>query len=300
MSNNFLHFKCECGDLVLDHDIGSRLIGTASADSDFDKFHIYKTKIVIFPGFNPLNEIDTNFENTHEKLNSNIYDVTSMYDVTSISFIELIEYLCLSKDLNGVLLAKILQHLYAIKNNHSSLNIHNNETYEMYVNWLRSPGAAENFWLTCRNKLNQLLVSLPDKEYNWSQQFNSSEEHIQARDTWSSLKNQWPKVDKKTGYDPTESRIIFSNLLLGESILSDNKTISTSDLNFLIKLRNCKINFSQYKSFKKDIWERFFDATGTMNARYFLGDGYSINESKNKNVYGFSGLNNLIEKMTEQ
>jgi len=288
----------ECGSPVFDLIIGSRLIGVNSKDSDYDKLSICKTRVGIQTDLGFMKNIQPSFDYLHE---SSIEEKSKLYDTVSISFVKLIRHLTSIDELHVTHANSIMQHLYAIKSK-SNTSIYNQDIYQLYMHWLHSPGFAQKFWETQRNINYKLITSLPDKSFNWSQDYDGSEQQQTAKNTWERdlIKPNYPVVDKILGYDLVESRHAFTQLILGSTILSDNNQVADIDIDFLLKLRQRKIGFKEYTLYKKDLWNRFRTATESMHSRYFLGNGYTLKQSKETKVYGYTGLKYLIDSIIEE
>lgn len=282
----------ECGTEIFSHYYGSRLIDNARDNSDYDILTIHKTEVSL--GLFDCSNI-TYFENIENK---------ETKDIHSLSFIDLLSVLM--EDIensppHSSILIKVVNHLYAMKYD-LLLDIYDEDIFNFYKNWLKSPGNARHFWLNkIRNHFWSALSTLPTKDFNWSQKFNGSDEHIKAKAVWEELRwVRYPIVDKQLGYDPIAAKAILQTLLIAKCVLSKNTQISTDEKIFLQQLKNNQISFKEYSFFKEKIWKEFRLATESLHFEYFLGEGFTITDARAKKVFASKGLNNLLSMTFEK
>ena len=287
-------FIKECGDLIIEHNIGSELIDNRSESSDYDTFKIHKTRLTvkniiisdIFPDLVNFGNVNWNEPMT----NNNVLDVYSIDFLTLISFL-------IDRDSNYICtLSHVLSHLYAVK--FKLINsVYDENIYNFYLDWLNCPGSAYNFWHKLYTQCWLVLRTLPDKNYNWSQQYNESEQHRTARDDYSKLKLHYPVVDKTLGYDPIVFKKSVQDMIIAIAILTGNP-VSEQDKNLLKDIKNHAINFNEYQILKIHIWRRFRIAFENSKLCYFLGYGGTIAEGKKNQTYGMQGLTLLINMVS--
>jgi hypothetical protein len=189
--------------------------------------------------------------------------------------------------------------LYAIKYDLIT-DIHDTEAFEFYVDWLKSPGKACVFWQNIKDLSWRHLDSIPDNDCNWSQEFDDSVKHMEYKKTWENLGIlRHPIVDKNLGYDISQARRAFQDLFIIQSILLPNSTITDDQRNFLNRVKNGEVSFDEYKRAKKYIWKQTRQALESLHHVYFLGYGYSLEESHHKKVFGTRGTMNLINRYTD-
>jgi hypothetical protein len=281
------------------------LIDTNSTNSDIDLFKVYKNdfflidlcdwdkSLVMDIASNYFSDPSLHYAD-YNKIGGNIS--TYKTDITSISILNLLNELTTKKQGNPALLSKLLSHLYAIKYN-LILEIKNQELYNHYLDWLQSPGIAGIFWNRAKKMLWSLLNSLPDRDKNWSQDFNGSPEHIQMKNEWLSCEQPFPTVDKTLGYDTVSFRRVAQSILVAISVLTD-KTISYQEKIYLKKIKEGSLTFEEYKQLKTYIWKEFRKAVEDMHQSYYLGRGYSIEEATQKNIYGVTAFFNFLSKVS--
>jgi hypothetical protein len=296
----------ECNELIFEHHVGSVLINTNTTYSDIDLFRVYKNDLFLIDlcdwDKSLVRDIASNYFSDsslhyadYNKIGGNIS--THKTDITSISILNLLNELTTKTDGNPALLSKLISHLYAVKYN-LILEIKNQELYNYYIDWLQSPGIAGLFWYRAKKMLWATLSSLPDRNKNWSQEFDGSPEHIQMRKEWMSYDQVYPTVDKILGYDSVNFRRIAQTILVATCVLTDNKTITDQEKIYLKKLREKSLTFEEYKQLKIYIWKEFRKAVEDMYQTYYLGRGYSIEEAKQKNIYGITAFFNFLSKVS--
>lgn len=291
----------ECSDLVFSHYIGSQLFNNRTSTSDCDVLKVHKTKLYSIDDClllnNFLNISDQNFFEVPSFEEKNINKKVIIEDSLSIDFLTLILYLIDDKKINTVILSKVVSHLYAIKYNLIT-DIKNYDIYNFYLNWLNSPGVGSHFWYKYKQILWLTISSLPDKDFNWSQKYDNSDEHKNSKKNWDLLEGaRYPSVDNKLGYDPIETKRIIQDLMICTSILTHNP-LCQEDKEILTDLKNHQVNFNDYSSLKKKTWKKFRVASESLNSVYFLGSGYSLEKSKTKETYGILGLKNLFNSVS--
>jgi len=279
----------ECGSLIFSHTVGSALIDNRSEDSDVDTFNVYTHSMSV----NMLIPIDIDLTN----VNSVEYK-TPLVDELSITGISLVYNLINDTEIPSHTFAKIIMHLYAVKYN-LMLSVDDKEVFNFYNDWLKSPGFAPHFWRRAKNNLWQRLSSLPDLTCNWSQKFDGSAPHIAAKEIWSKTHTKYPLVDPIVGYDTWLAQKTFATIFCAKAVLLPNCRVSDDEKQFLKRLKYGKASFEEYTQAKKSAWRNFKAAVESMHSFYFLGEGYNLEESKNRNIYGSSGLNKLTQMLLD-
>jgi hypothetical protein len=290
----------EYNELIFEHYVGSKLIDNCSENSDIDLFSVYKNDLVIVdPGLwedSTLLDIAINNVNTsvihYDKLVENVN-----LDVTNVSILDLLNNLSSSKIENSAHLSKIVSHLYAVKYNLIS-EIKNQELFNLYVDWLKTPTNSGLFWYKIKTAYWARLSSLPDRENNWSQEYDSSDKHTQMKKDWEQYDSTWPVVDNRIGYDGILSKKIIQSILIATCVLTPNKIITTEEKQYLNKIREGLLSFEDYKVVKSYVWKKFRSVSDTMTQCYYLGEGYSIEEAKQKNMYGIESFFKFLSKVS--
>ena len=277
----------ECGSLIFSHTVGSALIDNRSEDSDIDTFKVYTHSMSV----NMLIPIDIDLTN----VNSVEYQ-TPLIDEFSTTGISLVYDLINDNEMPAHTFSKIISHLYAVKYN-LMLSVDDKEIFNFYNDWLKSSGFAPQFWRRAKNNLWQRLSSLPDTACNWSQKFDGSAAHITARDNWTKINTRYPVIDPTVGYDIWLAQKTFQTIFVAKAVLLPNCLVSDAEKLFLKKLKYGKVSFEEYTQAKKSTWRNFKAAVESMHSFYFLGEGYNLEESKNRNIYGSIGLNKLTQML---
>jgi hypothetical protein len=275
----------ECGDVFFKHLIGSRLIGNASLNSDIDWFMAHGVSL-------SMSMFDLGYSSLSIIPHTNYIDDSISFDMSTI-----IGALINPKNIHIMYLSKIISHLYAVKYELVS-DIRNREIFDLYVDWLKTPGFAHTFWLTVKDIYWKYLDNIPDNECNWSQDFDGSTKHIDSRMVWNNLQVPYPTVNSNVGYDNLFAKRLFQDIFIIKSILLADTPISNMQKIFLNRVRNAEVNFDEYKSAKKVLWKQTRITLENFNHFYFLGSGYSIEESMQKKTLGVKGLYNLIDSCT--
>ena len=281
-----MQIKNECGDLLFKHLVGSTLIDNASPTSDVDWFNVHKSILIWDPLFITRN-------NSY----SFVCYADFVNDSISIDITELIKTFTQATEIQSIsYYSKILSHLYAIKYELIS-DIRDAEAFEFYLDWLKSPGIANIFWINIQTMFWKYLEAIPDNECNWSQDFDDSVKHAECKTSWGKLQVlSWPVVNKNLGYDNIHARRAFQDLFILKSILLSNSSITDDQRNFLNRVKNGEVPFDEYKKAKKIIWQDARLALESCHNLYFLGHGYSLEYSLQKKVFGIKGILNLIDK----
>jgi hypothetical protein len=278
----------ECGSLIFSHTVGSALIDNRSEDSDVDILSVYTHSMSV----NMLIPIDIDVTSVH----STEYK-TPVIDGLSVTGISVVYDLINDTEIPMSTLSKIISHLYAVKYN-LMLSVDDKEVFNFYNDWLRSPGFAPHFWNRAKTVLWQALSSLPDVSCNWSQKFDGSDSHIASRDTWTKTRNsKYPVVDPILGYDSWLALKTFQTIFVARAVLLPNCLVSDDEKQFLKRLKYGKVSFEEYTQSKKTVWRKFRIAGEGPHSFYFLGEGYNLEDSKNRNIYGISGLNKLTQML---
>jgi len=283
-----MNIQRECGDLCFKHLIGSKLINNASKISDVDWLCVHRSALI----WDPLS------------INHNDYSIVPytdfVNDSVSIDMTSLISTLTQVKEVQSIShFSKILSHLYAIKYVLIT-DIRDTEEFEFYLDWLKSPGNASIFWQNIKGLSWRYLDTIPNNDCNWSQEFDDSVKHMECKKTWENLQiATFPTVDKNLGYDSIHARRAFQDLFIIQSILLPNSTITDDQRNFLNRVKNGEVPFDEYKLAKKYIWKQTRRALESLHHLYFLGYGYSLEESHHKKVFGTRGTMNLINRYTD-
>ena len=288
----------ECNDLIFEHYVGSVLIDNTSAESDIDLFRIYKNEFfIVEPGI---------------WLDTTVMHIASRYcngealkyrkpaensDIINTSILNLLDVLtCQTVEVTNIsMLSQVLSHLYAIKYN-LILEIKDQELYHLYVDWLKNPAISGIFWNRIKQVFWGILNSLPDKDNNWSQKFNGSAEHIQLRDQWLLYNKKYPIVNEKIGYDALNFKRIIQDIVIATCVLTPNSIVTTEQKQYLNRIRDGVLPFEEYKLVKSHVWKQFRVAVESMAQGYYLGEGYSIEEAKQKNMFGVESFFNFLAK----
>jgi len=282
------YIKSECGDLCFKHLVGSALFNNTSKNSDVDWLCVHKSTFI----WNPLyiHHYDHSIVSYTDFVNENL----------SIDMKNLVCAFTQVKEKQQIPhLSMILSHLYAIKYELIT-DIRDTEAFEFYLDWLQSPGNAGMFWNNIKNLSWRYLDTIPDNDRNWSQEFDDSEKHMECKKTWENLGlTRLPIVNKNLGYDNNQARRAFQDLFIIQSILLPNSMITDDQRNFLNRVRNGEVPFDEYKLAKKHIWKQTRLALESWHHIYFLGYGYSLEESQHKKVFGTRGIINLINRYLE-
>jgi hypothetical protein len=286
----------ECGDLWFKHLVGSALINNRSSSSDVDWFNVHKISLCNMNSSDPLFNV---YDNRYSMVAYADFVSDTVNDNVAIDLKELVSILTqIKKEQPRSTYSRILSHLYAIKYELIT-DIKDREAFEFYIDWLKSPGVAHIFWINLKNMYYKYLNSIADNDCNWSQDFDGSDKHIEYKKAWETLQEiQYPTVNKNLGYDSINAKRAFQDLLIIKSILLPNSMVNDEERNFLNRIKDGKVSFDEYKSAKKHLWKQTRLALESLHHIYFLGHGYSLEESVSKKVFGYRGLLNLIDKCT--
>ena len=283
------HLSRELGSIVFQHLIGSNLIGAAGATSDTDWFSGHKTVI-----FNSSERLGNFSQVHHADFQASLVE-TSSFDLS-----QLVHNLTHPKDVNyQIIFSKILSHLYAVKYQ-LVVVIKDKAVYDLYLDWLKSPGWAINFWGVIRSVYWTYLDNIPDQECNWSQKFDGSNHHANRKAAWDTLHQAtYPTVNTALGYDAVYARRAFQDLFVIKSILLPNSPITEEQKQFLHRLRAEQVSFDEYRTAKKLLWKQTRLALESIHQLYFLGEGDSLEQSMAKKLFGVRGLCNFMDHLLE-
>jgi hypothetical protein len=279
----------ECGRILLKHRIGSKLLGTTTEDSDDDYMNLHKSMIVS-PDFG-LGSFDyvgvsRNDLNEDQSCFSMIGHILNLVDR--------------KKNVHPSTLGKIFSHLYAVK--HDLIDeIYDRDSYDLYHDFLLSPGYANGFWLKSRELFSVLKFAIPDRECDWIDHFDNSPLHSIKKAKWGELgKFREPEVDDELGYDLYYSKRFLQDMIVVTAVLNqEGKKIDQEKKDFIIRLKNKSVEFDEYKEIKEELWHDFHGALSSVRHQYFLGEGHDIEQSISRKTFGNRGLINLFINLSE-
>lgn len=280
------HFGEECGEPICQHLIGSTLLEN-NIDSDLDFMTLHKS-IIVSPDFQLA---DFSYVGYNEQ--------KSDKDYSSFSFLNHIMNLCDRERIpHFSTLGKIFSHLYAIKYDLIT-DIYDKEVFDLYKNFLLSPGLATSFWFKSKNVYRDCHFSLPDRDVNWVGGFDGSPLHSIKKKTWENLSMfRDAHIDDTVGYDRYNAKKLYQNIIVGTCVLNSVR-ISYDQKNFLNKLKQGSLEYSEYQKTRKDIWNNFEGAVCSIRHQHFLGHGYDIQTSIDSNTFGNRGIMNMFLKTTQ-
>jgi hypothetical protein len=283
IENKYYFYQIE--DKLFEHYIGSKLLGTETELSDTDTLSIHSYSRILKS--NSLHERYYDYEK--------VATCTGDKDKTYYSGSLIIKTL-VDPQYSGIdQLSKIVSHLAAIKFNHDSLKIYNQDVYKEYVEYLNTPGKSTVWWQYLKNKLYTYYSMLPDCEFNWPRNVDVMEKYKKTKDKWLTFSFLYPNV-QDCGYDPKISAYVFKDLIIAKNILSNkNEIISSEDKEILISLKKGKCNFTDYSKYKKYLWSEFRKATETPNQVYFLGSGNDFLGTKKTKYFGSNGDKKILK-----
>lgn len=280
------HFGEECGEPICQHLIGSTLLEN-NIDSDFDYMTLNKS-IIVSPDFElgDFGYVGYNEQNSDK-------------DYSSFSFVNHIMNLCDRKCIpHTSTLSKIFSHFYAMKYD-SITDIYDREIFDLYKNFLLSPGLATSFWLKSKNKFRDCHFSLPDRDVNWANRFDGSPLHCIKKKTWESLSMFVDtKVDDIIGYDRYYAKKIYQSIIVATCVLQGVKVSDDQKL-FLNKVKHGELEYEDYQKTRKDVWNDFEKVVNSVRHQHFLGHGYDIRASVDSNTFGNRGIMNILLKTTQ-
>jgi hypothetical protein len=281
----------ECGNIIFEHYVGSALINNRSENSDYDIFRVHKTLG------------STSIEATlliGAQLGNISYNSLEKFKKEYFSH-NIIDLICVAtvKDYTNVAgLTRYLSHLYAMKYGLVS-DIKDQEIFNFYSNWLRAPGIGNVFWESYKGTLWMYFTSMPDKKFNWYDNFDGTSRHLEAKKNWAALKCPSPNIDPELGYDPVLAKYLFQTLYIAGCVLTPNRKVSEDEKLILRRVRDREVSYEEYLELKKSAWLIFRDAYWESGACYFLGTGDTLEESKEKNTFGIRGIKNLLKITTD-
>jgi hypothetical protein len=280
----------DCDDVCFQHPIGSELINIRSEDSDFDVLQVCKSKI--FTNSKKFSYVphDIDFSSIYHYQSSDF----KIHDFMTVTGNSIILSLLNRRKPSAIDLGKILSHLYAIKYNLIE-KIDDKETFDLYTNWLKVPGLANLFWDFVKSTLWNMLATSPTKELNWSQNFDNSEKHNETKKRYYELGiNRYPTVDSMLGYDIIQYKKSLQIIFIAKSLLSFDSVVSDEELFFLNRIKNRQVSYEEYQVSLKKIWKDFRIASESIHQCYFLGKGYTLDESKEQGLFGTAGIRKVM------
>lgn len=281
------NFQVEHAKPIFTNIIGSKLVGCDNVKSDIDTVTTYAHKTILNPFFN--------FPSSEEIVNISYTD-NLMYEDCAVLAINNIAQLIRPNDISASTTGWLIHHLAAIK--FDRIQIHDQEYYSVYLDYLCSPGLGQAFWKHAAQQTANSWNAMPTSENNWSQHFDSNNQtHIDNKNTWQNIVDYYPTVDKTVGYDCKFAAWVLTDWYCIKAVLMQQHLIDQEEIDFLKAVKDKKVVLEELKQVKTQLWKQVRKAVESPMSRYLLGDGYDINMAYQNHTFGIKGFLNTVENL---
>lgn len=287
----------ECGTLMFQHRVGSKILGTDTDTSDIDMLNVYTQR-------SQLSCLTPTSISLHNICYEERLDNGGNGDCYAITGIDLVNTFINEFNHSPTHLSKILSHLLVMKLNQdkdAEIDIRQTEAFNFYSDWIKSPGISMCFWDKVANVLFTHLSMIPDKTCNWAQKYDGSDEHDKRKRLWESIQPlQYPIVSSNVGYDTLQASRVIQTLIVAKAVLSDSQCeITQQERDLVLGIKQHQVEFDEYKKLSTQVWKKF-RIEYEQNKKFLIG-GYlhSIEESKQYSTFGLDGIERLIKLFSE-
>ena len=284
------NFHLEHQKLIFSSPVGSKLIGVETSKSDEDYLSVYSHKVIQNPFFV--------FPMDNEVVSVN-HDNNTLQETVSMTATHVASCVLNPNSLDANLISTFLSLLAAVKFKYTT--IHDEAKFENLKSLLCVPGNGKRFWQYTSQHHYNLWECMPTREHNWSQQFDGSDQwHCNSKKQWGELVyNYYPVVSQKVGYDVKFVSWILKDLVLIKNIILNNTIINEEDRKMIQDVKAQTVDLEELQSYKTKLWSQVRKAAETPMSTYLLGEGMSLEEAKNKNLFGLQGFLNTVNSFEE-
>ena len=270
--------------------VGSNLTGTNTENSDRDSILFYSHEIQINPFFT--------FPNNDEVL-SITYDKGLMQEQASVILANYAAMLLRPKNLDKNQFSHVIKHLAAIK--FGKTNIIDQDLFSKYYDFICVPGNGFNFWQQARLSYDNFWNCIPSVECNWSQKFDGENQtHIDKKNSWNMYNDHYyPTVDNKVGYDVNYVVWLLTDMILIKHILMNEHIIDKEEIDIIMRIKNRDVHWNEIKDIKIQLWKNARKSLESPMSSYLMGRGLSLQEAKQKNLFGLQGFLNFINTLEQ-
>ena len=270
--------------------VGSNLTGTNTENSDRDSILFYSHKVQINPFFT--------FPNNDEVL-SITYDKGLMQEQASVILANYAAMLLRPKNLDKNQFSHVIKHLAAIK--FGKTNIIDQNLFSKYYDFICVPGNGFNFWQQARLSYDNFWNCIPSAECNWSQKFDGdNQNHIDKKNSWNMYNDHYyPTVDNKVGYDVNYVVWLLTDMILIKHILMNEHIIDKEEIDIIMRIKNRDVHWNEIKDIKIQLWKNARKSLESPMSSYLMGRGLSLQEAKQKNLFGLQGFLNFINTLEQ-
>jgi len=270
--------------------VGSNLTETNTENSDRDSILFYSHKVQINPFFT--------FPNNDEVL-SITYDKGLMQEQSSAILSNYAAMLLRPKNLDKNQFSHVIKHLAAIK--FGKTNIIDQDLFSKYYDFICVPGNGFNFWQQARLSYDNFWNCIPSAECNWSQKFDGeNQNHIDKKNSWNMYNDHYyPTVDNKVGYDVNYVVWLLTDMILIKHILMNEHIIDKEEIDIIMRIKNRDVHWNEIKDIKIQLWKNARKALESPMSSYLMGRGLSLQEAKQKNLFGLQGFLNFINTLEQ-
>ncbi len=270
--------------------VGSNLTKTNTENSDRDSILFYSHKVQINPFFT--------FPNNDEVL-SITYDKGLMQEQASVILANYAAMLLRPKNLDKNQFSHVIKHLAAIK--FGKTNIIDQDLFSKYYDFICVPGNGFNFWQQARLSYDNFWNCIPSVECNWSQKFDGeNQNHIDKKNSWNMYNDHYyPTVDNKVGYDVNYVVWLLTDMILIKHILMNDHIIDKEEIDIIMRIKNRDVHWNEIKDIKIQLWKNARKSLESPMSSYLMGRGLSLQEAKQKNLFGLQGFLNFINTLEQ-
>lgn len=270
--------------------VGSNLTETNTENSDRDSILFYSHKVQINPFFT--------FPNNDEVL-SITYDKGLMQEQSSAILANYAAMLLRPKNLDKNQFSHVIKHLAAIK--FGKTNIIDQDLFSKYYDFICVPGNGFNFWQQARLSYDNFWNCIPSVECNWSQKFDGeNQNHIDKKNSWNTYNDHYyPTVDNKVGYDVNYVVWLLTDMILIKHILMNDHIIDKEEIDTIMRIKNRDVHWNEIKDIKIQLWKNARKSLESPMSSYLMGRGLSLQEAKQKNLFGLQGFLNFINTLEQ-
>lgn len=284
------NFHLEHEKLIFTIPVGSKLIGVENSESDEDFLSIYTHNVIknpffVFPIDNEVTSVD--------------YKNSVMQETSSITAAHIISSILNPRSLGSNAISTILSLLAAVK--YDCVSVNNQDLFNVFKTFLSVPGNGKMFWQYAAQHVFDVWQYMPTVDNNWSQKFDSeNSHHLHCKQEWSNLVHgYYPVVSQKVGYDKKFVAWLLKDLILIKNIVAIDKIINTEESDIIKSVKAEELGLVELQKYKIKLWSEVRKALESPTSTYLLGKGISLEEAKNKNLFGLQGFLNIVNSFEE-
>lgn len=284
------NFHLEHETCIFTTPVGSTLIGVENSNSDEDYLSVYSHNVNTNPFF--VFPIDN-------EVVSVAYNNNTMQETVSMTAAHIMSCILNPNSLGSNAVSMFLSLLAAIK--FECIDVFDDVKFKKFKNFLCVPGNGKIFWQYSSQNIYNVWECMPTDEKNWSQNFDAGNtQHHADKENWNRLVHgYYPVVSQKVGYDKKFVAWLLKDLVLIKNIILNDTIINDEDRKMIRNVKMENVSLQDLNAYKITLWSQVRKATETPMSTYLLGKGMSLDEAKNKNLFGLQGFLNTVNSFEE-